>query len=85
MRKNKYYFPVSISGDGYSTGYVLLTKDEAITVAMATNFSNWAKPELERWSGSFHIDINAGIPEEWFPEHERLIREWEDYLYNEAV
>ena len=85
MKVKKYYFPVVITGEGYSTGYILLTQEEANVVKKATTFSNWVGAELDKFSGRFIIETDKGIPEEWFHEHERLIREWEENVCNEAV
>ena len=71
MKKNnkKYYFPVAYFAEGVSTGYIRLTLEEAKSVAFATNPKNWENAEIEKYSGSFVIEIDQAIPEEWFEYH----------------
>ena len=69
MKDKKYYLPVENSAEDESTGYVKLTLEEAKIVAFATNSKNWNEPEIEKYSGSFHIELDQAIPEEWFEYH----------------
>ena len=76
MADKKYYFPVEMWAEGISSGFVRLTIKEAQVVKKATSVKNWEKAELEKYSGSFTIETDKAIPEEWFPVHEILEREW---------
>ena len=69
MKNKKYYFPVTYFAEGVSTGYIKLTREEANIVAFATNPKNWNEPEIEKYSGSFMIEMDQAIPEEWFEYH----------------
>ena len=54
--ETKYWYPVSLSANGWSDGYVQLTEEEARIVSYATNPTNWTNATLEADSGSFMID-----------------------------
>lgn len=60
--EKKYKYPVSLSADDYSCGYVELTKREAEIVAYAVDTRNWKNAELNLYSGCFCIDLDN--PEE---------------------
>ena len=74
MKIKKYFFPVAYFAEGVSEGYMKLTREEAEIVAWATNPKNWTDAEIEKYSGSFHIELNQGIPEEWFEYHKSQSR-----------
>ena len=69
MKNKKYYFPVTYFAEGVSTGYIKLTREEANIVAFATAPKNWENAEIEKYSGSFTIELDQSIPEEWFEYH----------------
>ena len=60
----KKYYRVSLSAEGWSDGYMLLTQEEAELIRKATNCNNWILPELDSWSGSFFIDTEHPMSEE---------------------
>ena len=62
----KFYWKVWQSAEGYSTGYVKLTKKEAEIVSYATSQDNWKHLNDESWSGCFSIDLDNPISEEDF-------------------
>ena len=51
-----YWYPVSLSAEDWSDGWVYLTEKEAEIVEYATNPANWSQTDLRPWSGSFSID-----------------------------
>lgn len=71
MNKKKYYFPVANRAEDVSTGYMRLTREEAELVAKATNPENWERAEIEKYSGSFRIELDQAIPEEWWDYHKQ--------------
>lgn len=60
----KYKFEVWNSAEDISTGYVILTMEQAKAVAYACNEDNWIDAKLNNYSGSFGIDIDNPIPVE---------------------
>lgn len=57
--KKQYYFRVSKSADGYTSGYVKLTYEQALAVAFACNIDNWKRIDNDDpWSGSFSISMD---------------------------
>ena len=76
MKNKKYFFPVTFWAEGISTGYIKLTREEANIVAFATNPKNWNEPEIVKYSGSFKIEMDQAIPEEWFEYHKAMTRRY---------
>ena len=74
MKDKMYFFPVAYFAEGVSTGYIKLTLKEARTVARATSTKNWENASIEKYSGSFHIELDQAIPEEWFEYHKEMTR-----------
>ena len=60
--EKKYKYPVSLSAEDWSDGYVELTKREAEIVAFATDTRNWKDANLNPYSGYFVINLDN--PEE---------------------
>ena len=69
MNEKKYFFPVALLSEGIAEGYMKLTRDEAELVARVVNPRNWIDSEVEKYCGSFVIDLDRSIPEEWFDYH----------------
>lgn len=61
MDEKKMAYEVTQSAEGYSYGYVILTRAEAELVAKVSNPDNWLKSNIDRWSGSFRIDLDHPI------------------------
>ena len=59
--EKKYKYPVSLSAEDYSCGYVELTKREAEIVAYATSTINWKDADLNPYSGYFCIGLDNPI------------------------
>ena len=57
-KPEKFWYYVSLSAEGFSSGYVELTKEEAEVVDRVTNPANWKYRQMESWSGSFFINTN---------------------------
>lgn len=80
--KEKFYYFVSCSAEDESTGYVLLTKEEAEGVAKATNKTNWLHSDLVPYSGFFHINASRPMTEKEMEEDIRWRNErengWDD-------
>ena len=74
MKNKMYYFPVVYLAEGVSEGYMKLTREEAEVVARATNPKNWTDATIEKYSGSFCIELDKAIPEEWFEYHKEMTR-----------
>ena len=53
----RYWYPVCLSAEDDSTGYVCLTPKEARTVADATNPAKWTQRRCRPWSGTFNISL----------------------------
>lgn len=62
----KFYWRVTQAAAGNTTGYVLLTKNEAYIVAYATDCNNWKNVDDEVWCGCFSIDLDNPIPVDEF-------------------
>lgn len=62
----KFYWPVCQAAEGYSTGYVKLTRKEAEIVAFASDQDNWECVEYDAYCGSFSIDLDRPITVEDF-------------------
>ena len=71
MKIKKYFFPVAYFAEGVSQGYMKLTREEAEIIARATNPKNWTDAEIEKYSGSFRIELDQAIPEEWWDYHKQ--------------
>ena len=54
-------YKVTQGAEGWSDGYVILTKAEAEVVAKVCDKNNWLNANIDRWSGSFSIDIDNPI------------------------
>lgn len=54
--EKRYWYPVSLSAEDWSDGYIYLTEKEATIVEYATNPNNWSQADMRPWSGSFSID-----------------------------
>jgi hypothetical protein len=67
----KFYWPVVQAAEGYSTGFVKLTKKEAEIVAFATDCNNWTCLELGSYCGCFSIDLDTPITCEDFENGKR--------------
>ena len=69
MKNKKYGYTISFQGDGFDTGTIDLTEDEAKVVAYALNPVNWKHRDTTSWS-----------PIVTFPEDIIIIKEFlEDY------
>lgn len=55
--KKKYRYKVRLSAEGFRTGTVDLTEEEAKIVAYATNPDNWKNDYGGEYYGCFEIDI----------------------------
>lgn len=55
--KKKYRYKVRLSAEGYRSGTVDLTEEEAKIVAYATNPENWKNDFYGEYYGEFEIDI----------------------------
>lgn len=53
----EYYFKVEQAADGYSTGYVKMTPEQARFVNMVVDQSNWVLSDLDSYDGSFHVNL----------------------------
>lgn len=53
----KKWYKVVLSAEDSSSGWVKLTKEEALAVGYACNMKNWKKKNLNPWSGCFYIDL----------------------------
>lgn len=53
----EYYFRVVQAAEGYSTGYVKMTPEQARFVNMVVDQRNWVLSELDFYSGCFNVDL----------------------------
>lgn len=53
----EYYFRVTQAAEGYSTGYVKMTPEQARFVNMVVDQNNWVLSELDSYDGCFHVDL----------------------------
>lgn len=60
--EKKYRYRVCQSAEGYTTGTIVLTKEQAQAVYYASDTHNWDSLEEESYSGDFGINIDD--PEE---------------------
>ena len=54
--EKKYKCYLTISGEDYSTGTMMLTKEEYEIVKRVTNSNNWDNADIGLWSGNFWIE-----------------------------
>lgn len=59
MVEEKFWYNVSLTAEGVSTGWIQLTRNEAKAVAYATSMSNWKNVYSEAWCGGFSINLNS--------------------------
>ena len=67
----KFYWRVAQYAEGYSNGFVKLTKKEAEIVAFTTDSNNWTCTELDAYCGYFSIDLDNPITCEDFENGKR--------------
>lgn len=83
MKNKKYGYTISFQGDGFDTGTIDLTEDEAKVVAYALNPVNWKHRDTTSWSPivTFGIEHPTEIDEDFEnPEDIIIIKEFlEDY------
>ena len=53
----EYYFKVIQAAEGYSTGYVKMTPEQARFVNMVADQNNWVLSQLDSYDGCFNVDL----------------------------
>ena len=54
--EKKYKCDLAISGEGWATGTIMLTKKEYEIVKKVTDYRNWDNPDIGLWCGNFMIE-----------------------------
>ena len=83
MEQQKYWYRVSLSAEGDSSGYVHLTKEEAEGAKKASDTLLWHNAQMEAWSGFFWIDTDNPLKE--LPKSEEQFYDDDDDFPPEAA
>lgn len=78
MSAKKYWYKVGTGAEGFSSGYIELTKAEAALVKKVTTKTNWTHYEDEGWSGHFSISTLTPMTKEEMEINYKRNNSWDD-------